>query len=393
MMNKIVAISDPHLGQTGLDTMGQYSLLSTRARGNRVASFAQAVARYAAGDKVSLIVAGDFLDLSLSYMEDALIDLRGLLEAVKLDEIIYPIGNHDIKLWELHCEEKNLLGDLRSGRIPASQPGNSTNKALYHITPNAGEPFTLLQRLIDEIYGAGKVPIKIAYPSYTVELPHGELVYFTHGHLDAELYTAISDLLQDKLAAFPHDRVAATVNEPLISLIYWLLGEMGEGMGADGFIEHVYTDLQKGDDGKVKDLVERLVAKLLPDGIFQGIPDSWERAALVKFIMKLLASGVLSKPATGASRDRHAETTKTLDELWKWIKAVSPLKERIGDKIHPTTVVFGHVHELILNYRYPDTAITAWNLGTWLIEPGHESPRTGFLGIDGSGATTWVDVN
>lgn len=392
MTNKIVAISDPHLGQTGRDTMGQYSLLSTRATGNRVAPFAQAVARFAGDDKVSLVVAGDLLDLSLAFMEDALLDLRELLKAIKIDELVYPIGNHDIKMWELHCEEKNLLCGLRNGRIPSSQPGDPTGKAMYHVTPRTGEPFTLLQRLIDDVYGPGKVPIKIAYPSYTVELPRGDLLYFMHGHLDAELYTAISDLLGDKLTGLPHDRVVATVNEPLISMIYWLLGEMGEGLGADGFVEHFYADLQHGKTEQVEALVKRIVAKLLPDGLLSYVPDSWERAVLVRVIMKLLASGALSKSGN-ASKDRHAEAQKTLDALWSWIKAVSPLKERVDDRTHQTVVVFGHTHRPIFGYQYLGTSITAWNLGTWLVEPDHESPRTGFLGIDGNGTAGWVDVN
>jgi len=386
MTNKIVAISDPHLGQSGTDTMGQYSLLSTRSTRNLVHEFADAVTRYAGADKVSLVVTGDLLDLSLSFMEDALTDLRALLAALKIDEIIYPIGNHDIKMWELHCEDKNLLASLRLGNVPSSDPSDATSKALYHITPSAGEPFSLLQHLVDQIYGVGKVPIKIAYPSYTIPLPDGGLGYFFHGHLHTKLYTEISDLLQDRLAAFPHDRVAATVNEPMIGLIYWLLGEMGEGLGADGLVERIYTDLQKGDDSQIKGIVERVVAKVVPGGLIARA----ERALLTSFIMHHIGNVLPSK--SGASKDRHADVEKTLSELNGWIHAVSPLKERVLDKAHRTIVVFGHTHTPILDYRFPDTSVSAWNLGTWLVEPGHDSPRTGFLGIDAQGTTAWVDV-
>ena len=80
-MSKIVAISDPHLGQNGVDGLGQYSLLSTKVPQNLVAQFAQATAAFAAGDPITLLVAGDFLDLSLAYAEDALADLYALLSA------------------------------------------------------------------------------------------------------------------------------------------------------------------------------------------------------------------------------------------------------------------------------------------------------------------------
>jgi hypothetical protein len=117
---------------------------------------------------------------------------------------------------------------------------------------------------------------------------------------------------------------------------------------------------------------------------------SLERALLTSFFMRHIGNVLPSK--SGASKDRHADVEKTLTELNGWIHAVSPLKERVLDKTHRTIVVSGHTHTLMLGYQFPDTSIFAWNLGTWLVEPGHDSPRTGFLGIDAQGTTAWVDV-
>jgi UDP-2,3-diacylglucosamine pyrophosphatase LpxH len=394
MTNKIVAISDVHLGQPdpiGAEKAGEYSLLSTRVTGNYVQKFADAVRAFADGDKVTLLVAGDFLDLSLAYVEDALCDMRELLKAVKVDEIVYLIGNHDIQMWSLHCEEKNLLSVLRAGKIPSNDPRDPNSKALYKVTSNAGEPFTLLQPLVDEIYGAGKVPITIAYPSYTRQLPDGSLLYSMHGHLIGGIYTKLSELLQSKLAGLPRDRVAATVNQPLIGLIYWLLGEMGEGLGADGLLQEIYTDLEKGDNSRIKEIVDRFVALLLPDGIIGGVPDSWERAAVASLIMSKIGNVLPQAASPGACKDRHADVTKTLDELLNWILSVSPVKESVADTTHVTHIISGHTHDRWC-HEYPGKRTISWNLSTWLVEPKHALPQTGFLGIDTKGVASWIDV-
>ena len=250
-MSKIVAISDPHLGQNGVDGLGQYSLLSTKVPQNLVAQFAQATAAFAAGDPITLLVAGDFLDLSLAYAEDALADLYALLSAftgagiARVSEIVYVVGNHDQHLWSLHSEDKRLLDPLRKGLVPINgdRPGA---KALYQITGVEGEPFTILQPLVSKIFGSAVPNITIAYPSFVRQLDAQTRLYVTHGHLFGGLYTEMSSLVANKLAGVPYDQAVATVNQPLIEFIYWLLGETGQGIGADGLVEEIYTDIQKG---------------------------------------------------------------------------------------------------------------------------------------------------
>lgn len=391
MADKIVAISDPHIGQSGSDRMGQYSLLSRRSPSNLVHNFGDAVARFAGGDRVTLIVAGDFLDLALSYMEDALFDLRELLKEVDVHKILLVGGNHDRKLVSLHCEEKNLLAALRAGRIPVNDPEVPHSKAIYRMTTNVAEPFTVLQPLVDEIYGAGKVPVLIAYPSYVEESPGGPLLYFIHGDLFGGIDTKISELLHDKLATMPHDRVAASVNQPLIELIYWLLGEMGEGMGADGLVEQVYTDLERGDSGLIRGLVDQLVAQVFPDGVIPLIPDRLERRWISELIMRKLRDVLPSPQTVGASRERHASVEHTRDALWNWIRLVSPLRERVADTSRPTHVIYGHTH-VADAFQFPGTTMFSWNLGTWLIEPGEPLPEPGFLGIDGDRSVRWFRV-
>ncbi|HEU4729461.1 MAG TPA: metallophosphoesterase [Kofleriaceae bacterium] len=391
MADKIVAISDPHLGQSGTDRLGQYSLLSRRSPNNLVRKFGDAVARFAGSDSVTLVVTGDLLDLALSYMEDALLDLRELLKEVRIDTLLCIGGNHDRKLVSLHCEEKNLLAALRAGRIPSSDPMVPSSKAIYRMRPGVAEPFTVLQPLVDQIYGPDKVPVLLAYPSYMEEIPGGALLYFIHGDLFSGIDTKISELLRDRLATLPHDRVAASVNQPLIELIYWLIGEMGEGMGADGLVEEVYTDLQKGQHGLIRGLVDQLVARVFPDGVVPVIPDRIERRWIAELIMDKLREVLPSPDRVGASTARHAGVEHTRDALWNWIRLVSPLRERVADTSRPTHVIYGHTH-VADAFQFPGTTMFSWNLGSWLIEPGEPLPEPGFLGIHGHGMVQWVRV-
>lgn len=388
MSNKIVAISDLHLGQNGVDDLGQYSLLSTKVPENLVRAFAQSAASFSAGDPLTLLVAGDFLDLSLAYAEDALTDLRDLLAAfvgvAQVDEIVYVVGNHDHHLWSLHSEDKRLLGPLRQGRVP-SNDGDAAKKAMYQVTSIGGEPFGLLQPLVDRIFGAAVPRVTIAYPSYVRALDaSGASLYVTHGHLFGGLYTELSDLLKNKLAGLPHDRVAATVNQPIIELIYWLLGETGEGMGADGLVEEIYTDMQKGTLSRVRGLVARLVDQILPHGVLWRVIGGLERRIVVDAVMAELGKVLLSPSASeNASADRHAAIETTRAGLRAWLSATDLPKQ-------PSIVLYGHTH-VWDDYTIPDTSVHSWNLSTWLVEPDHPRPRTGFVGIDGASAR-WIDV-
>lgn len=390
MIGKIIAISDLHLGQNGTDGLGQHSLLSTKAPQNLVRQFVESVASFADGEPITLLFAGDLLDLSLAYAEDALADLGGLLEAfvdvVRIEEIVVVVGNHDHHLWSLHSEDERLLGPLREGRVPSNGDGPNA-KAMYQVTEVTGEPFGLLQPLVDRIFGSPAPKVTIAYPSYSRALDSsGALLYVTHGHLFGGIYTELSDLLKNKLAGLPHDRVAATVNQPLIEFIYWLLGETGEGIGADGLVEQIYTDMQKDTLSRVRGLVTRLVAQLLPHGVLWRVLGRLERTIVVDAVMAELKTVLLSPSAsTNTSADRYADLETTRAGLRTWLEAM-------GDwpNPQPTIVLYGHTH-VWDDYAIPNTNIRSWNLSTWLVEPDHPPPRTGFLGIEGAGAC-WIDV-
>jgi hypothetical protein len=120
---------------------------------------------------------------------------------------------------------------------------------------------------------SGPRPASPARASATANLKD-VLFYVTHGHLFGGLYTWLSQILQKRLVRFPPERVAATVNLSLIEFIYWLLGETGEGMGADGLIETIYTDIQKGNTSTARAFISDLVGTLVDSAIVNKLVDA-----------------------------------------------------------------------------------------------------------------------
>jgi len=403
-MGKIVAISDLHLGQQGRREDEESSLLSTAVQSNRVQGFANELEKFADGDEVELVVVGDFLDLALASMEEALGDMCHLLDAlnkIDLKRIVCVIGNHDHHLWALQCQEKGVVQALRNGTFVAT-PATETTKAtgIYKTTPPTGEPFTLFDGQVKHECGSG-IDVVIAYPSYQIDVD-GRLLYFTHGDLFGGIYTWLSDLFEDLLDERPHDEVSAVVNLPTIELIWWLAGEMGEGLGVDGLAERIYSDIQTGKTGRIRARVKQAVAHELPNKGFWDVWHRVERPLAVNLIMSLLERVIQHEHADGApqtrparpgvSWDRNAPPKKTRDHLQKWIAAVPVLQQaKAASPPRPTTIVYGHTH-VFDYYRVPDTAIDSWNLGSWLVEPQQPPPSTGFLGIDGTRPPEWFDV-
>jgi hypothetical protein len=84
---------------------------------------------------------------------------------------------------------------------------------------------------------------------------------------------------------------------PLPSL--GLLGETGEGMGADGLVETIYTDLQKGNTSTARAFISDLVGTLVDSVIVNKLVDA-------------LAERSLAKGGASSSGDRHADTSGSL---------------------------------------------------------------------------------
>ena len=361
---KIVAISDAHLGQNGSDGLGARSLLSLGEPA--IPKLENIIHKFSEDSEVALIGVGDTLDLSVAYLHDALVDLVNLLKKIpQVTELVLVVGNHDHHLFTSHCEMENHFWPLQQGEIPKKQ-GIYSPLSPETISPElTGLLSTQLLR---------PVTVYLAYP--TMDCVLGSTRYiFTHGHLFGDIYTLLSDILAPQLEKFAphtlHSEVLATTNLPIIEFIYWLLGEMGEGLGVDGLIEAIYIETQKGKKNLVHQLIDQTIDILLPNGVLPVIPDRWERY-LIKKAARLLLNQYLKKPAvlTCTSTDRHSSLSDTRDKTEAW-------NNKAG---YYNILVSGHTNTL--DYWINQADQHHYNLGSWLLEPTHPNPECGILRID-----------
>jgi hypothetical protein len=321
---------------------------------------ADTINEFAQTDPVSLILVGDILDISLAYMEAALKDFLDLLERLpKFHKIIYVVGNHDHHLWTMHCEHNRVVKNLLRGTLPEKG-------SIYQCTDLEGDRFELFEKVL------GSPTVSIAYPMY--KLPHFP-IYFTHGHLFGGLYTFVSDVLKPFLPEnIPYADIAATVNVMVIEFIYWYIGETGQGMGADGVMEAIYMDSQKGKKSLLYKALKSAVEVLLPDGIVKGFPDAWERA-IARWVGKSIINEYVKEPRVISSMDRHTPSEGSRKKALKWAENTIEHDSNI-------TLVTGHTH-VSDSFVDESSKVRLYNLGGWLIDEKEPEPDSNVLLIDG----------
>jgi hypothetical protein len=386
-MKKIV-MSDLHLGQDGFDGSGSYSLLSSipghmvkeRALADiKMTKLKSRVTSFADGSPIILICCGDVLDLSFAYFSQTYQDLVRLLNNLpEVERLVFIAGNHDHHIWTMHCEQTSLIN-------PLINDGRPWGGGIYIPTPRAGEIFELFEKSLRKSLGKS-IAVDIAYPSYSIDIQN-HTFYFTHGHLFGGLYNLISRILSMFLKEDINEKQAATLNVALIEFIYWLWGETGEGMGANGIIEALHVDSRKGKDSLIKQIINKGIDEIIPGGIIKGIPDAWERKfvkwAIGKFVDKILKD----KPQVVVSRDRHEDPEQTKERVKDWIdNMLKHIPRRSLDGTEKTlTFVSGHTHRSGSAAIGDNTKI--YNLGSWLVEPNNDNPDTEVLMIDEDGKT------
>lgn len=363
---KAVAISDAHLGQTGEDGIGYFSLLSSRCNDVKAKQkrkkFIQEVKDFVGSDPLTLIGVGDILDLSFSYIRNATVELVDLLRDLQADRFVYIIGNHDHFIWTAECVDRNVVAPMMKGYLPAAG-------TVYK--PDQGNFSTLLENMLARQLGYKPTTIT-AYPTfYDPEIN----TTFTHGHLFGGMYTYMSDILgpflKEAEVLTKYEKIAATVNMPLNQFIYWLLGETGEGMGAEGVMEAVFADMKRGKKAELIKAIDSAVDVLLPNGLIKGIPDSWERK-MIKWICRRIASHYIKDPKPISSLDRHMPSKNSRIKAEEWMKRTENTAPRL---------VFGHTH--VSDAFITESGLEIINLGGWLIEPNEPEPDAAALFIDG----------
>jgi len=347
---RYICLSDLHLGQDGSDGSGQCSLLSSNQKGGARDQFIDKCREFAGKDKAVLVLVGDALDFSLADPSFCLHELDSLICDLNcIGKVEYVAGNHDHHIWTANCEAAFWHR--------YTPPGTT----IYKPTNLTGDYCQIAD------YKFGPTNVKIAYPILKHETLAGPTLIFTHGHLQGGMYNLLSRILKPYiLGQYSASEASATVNTPIIELIYWQLGQIGCQMGADGLIEATYTDLLKGKDALALQLVDRIVDELFPDGLVKGIPDSWERAAL-KWVGKRLVKLWASSSGKIVSSDRYKDREKTRVLISEW-SLIEPI---VWTAPSPFIYITGHTH---IKDTWSEGVDKFYNLGSWLIEPEHPTP-------------------
>lgn len=372
---KYAVISDVHLGQTNKD--GSYSLLSLSASNNRkyrnhvsetLKLFKKELVSFKGDDELSLIVLGDYLDLSMGNNYYAYEDHHQLLNQICADSLLIVVGNHDHHLWTSQQLIKKELRALQYNSLP-------DRGSVFDLD----YPSSMYQFSVSERGSSKKVSSHLYYPSLKLKLGDNTFC-LTHGHLFGGLYTTISKLLDEYLKDVPlTEALLASVNAPLIEAIYWLLGQIGSPIGTQGFVSAVYNSVLEGKTSLVNQLVDDAVEMLLPRGLIKGIPDKFEKW-VVKKVVKSVLKKVVKDASAPYSKNRHEENDATLRSVKRWINDVYKLDDE-------AVVISGHTHKICDGewINTDDKKFHYFNTGTWLVEPNHQNPSALMFKIDNDG--------
>lgn len=359
---KHIILSDTHFGMTGAEGSGYYSVLSSgnnvpeemkNQMKDKIDALYKVVADFSNGESITLIGSGDIMDLAMSHMRPAVAEFINFLSKFPMiNELIYVVGNHDHHIWTLHEEQIRLIEPMMDGLLP--EPNS-----VFESTKEEGEESLPLSIMFSKQLGR-EFRVRIAYPVLKMNSPEGDML-ITHGHLFGDLYVMVSDVLIPYLKTTNMLHAQAVVNAPVVEFVDWLLGEMGESMGASGGLSStIYADTQKGDASSVSALINRAVDVLLNNGIINGIPDSWEKWIVKKISNRAVKESLPHMTGLITSADRYKDTSATRSSCSNWFKEVGVKDVKV--------FVSGHTH---IGDDFVIDGIRCLNAGGWEVEPSN----------------------
>jgi len=342
-VNKIVVMSDLHFGD-------EYCFINKGEKNN----IQKLIGKIKNHNPDELILLGDVFDFSLGSLYLTFDNAKGFFEELKKLhglKVTYIPGNHDHHIWSRIIETEYFIGPLEQGEVPAK--GDIYMKNAVTTIPKRA-PF-----------------LNMFYPGLDVVYPHiirtcgNATYYFTHGHLQDNVFTPGNNLLTPKnlaeLEAFNScwiegvwfymgqaGRLSEKIRETYLQTEISWLGYIGAfSLGAKSFINGIWEALR----GKVSVLKEKEEKPLTVRAVTP--------AYIEDHLNLLIKDGI------------------------------------IEEKQFPITFVYGHTHKKeenipgkvkISNHDY---GYVKWNTGTWILKNEAEKDNNGFIVIDDK-KTQWV---
>jgi UDP-2,3-diacylglucosamine pyrophosphatase LpxH len=378
---RYVCLSDTHFGadnsvltylghgRLSADPMRQSPVLEQLVLGLR-----DLVAKNERGEKPSLVLNGDILELALTTDNRAAMAFERFLElafpkggeALFRNRIYYLPGNHDHHLWETAREAQYLeyIASEKTSR-PIDPPWHATNLFLENRPKPCPANFldTLARR-----HGLADVSFITAYPNLgLVSGDDRRAVIFTHGHFAESIYTLVTRLMT---MLFP-DRLQPTQvweveaeNFAWIDFFWSALGRSGQ---AGENIEIIYDKLQ--DKAAFSRLLQNLARVLAQHPKVPGWGERmkvWLLYRVLGATMGRLANAEVQRKDVQLSEDAEAALKRYLE---------GPLRAQVLSE-RPSvpaevTVVFGHTHkpfERVTHYQGFAEDVKLLNSGGWVVD-------------------------
>jgi len=298
----------------------------------------------------ALILAGDILELALSYTNESLMAFERFLELIfpggepVFKEIIYLPGNHDHHVWE-NVREKIYLAYLRRhrGQIGTHKPF----KTPWHVTEIASNGYTsdILSQMIGR-YTKPDYQFNVFYPNHIL-YKGDRAVIISHGHYLEGIYRMITTVADIAMPDRPKDNEVWDLEDDNFAWIDFFWSALGRS--ADQALGTIYDGvvLCPSSNNSVVGNIERGIVKAVKQSI--RLPWYWK---LLKPAILLAVRTVAWIAMKAISRREKMSNTEYIsakdagyaDVYLKYaLKQVN--KELPGNIIKDYTFIFGHTHK------------------------------------------------
>ncbi|MFP3871229.1 MAG: metallophosphoesterase, partial [Syntrophobacteria bacterium] len=151
------------------------------------------------GERPTLILNGDILELALALTHEAAMAFERFMELIKMpdgrplfEQIIYIPGNHDHHIWEI-ARETRYVHYIESVKTGATFRPSRHTTGMFVDSFQKLVPSYFLTNLVQRHAHLQKMEIKVAYPNFGLRSENGEkCVVFHHGHFTESIYQLMS---------------------------------------------------------------------------------------------------------------------------------------------------------------------------------------------------------
>ena len=344
------------------------------------------------GEKPTLILNGDILELALTTDNEAAMVFERLVELILprngerlFKEIKYIPGNHDHHLWETAREVQYV--QYITNCPEQNQPGSDLDVP-WHATKMFDPdpvPSMFLNGLVRRYPHLKDENIQTIYPNYALLKDKWRCVIFSHGHFIESMYLLMSTL---RRLIFPQGQRPVlswdieAENFAWIDFFWSTMGRSGD-VGSD--VELIYDKLQSKE--ALEQVVDNLAAGLSEKLKF--LPFDKLEAAVLRRLLRFLLFDVAHVERQEPSVIMSAEAQQGLKNYLEGPVLKQIETERSNNIPRNMTFVFGHTHKPYQEDRdfqgyHPNVNI--FNTGGWVVDSLNCQPLHG-------GAVVLLDEN